>query len=172
MSHHTFRLANIQMYWNCLKWIVTHYARRNYLSAFHLCSLNTDPLQFKLKDKMLPHLSFNFLQSHMGSKEVAESHFCPFVLIKKGPFSKLMISIWKWLYKNVTSQTQSGEFIGSINSGLIYIDCIRSFVYVREIYEMKQPTSWQPTSRIKWCHDVLLGRGIMMLYLCTEMVTI
>ena len=128
---------------------MTHYAPRNYLSVFHLCSLNTDSLQFKLKDKMLPHLSFNFLQSHMGSKEVAESHFCPFALIKKGPFSMLMISIWKWLCKNVTLQTRSGEFIESINGGLIYIDCISSFVDVRETHEIKQPTSWKTISRIK-----------------------
>ena len=132
------RLAFIQMYWNYLKWRVTHNAPRNYLSVFHLCSLNTDPLQFKLKDKMLPHLSFNFLQSHMSSKEVVESHFCPFALIKKGPFSMLMISIWKWLCKKVTSQTQSGDFIGRYIGFLIYIERIRSFVYVCETNE----SSW------------------------------
>ena len=34
--------------------------------------------------------------------------------------------------------------------------------------KMKQPTSWQPVSRIKWRHDVILGRDIMTLFLCTK----
>ena len=37
---------------------------------------------------------------------------------------------------------------------------------------MKQPTSWQPVSQIKWCHGIILGCGIITLYLCTKMVTI
>ena len=37
---------------------------------------------------------------------------------------------------------------------------------------MKQLTSWQSVSRIKGCNDVILGHGIMMLYLCTETATI
>ena len=37
---------------------------------------------------------------------------------------------------------------------------------------MKQPTSWQPVSRIKWRHYVIIGRSIMTLYLCTKTVTI
>ena len=37
---------------------------------------------------------------------------------------------------------------------------------------MKQPTSWQPVSRIKWRHYVIIGLGIMPLYLCTKTFTI
>ena len=37
---------------------------------------------------------------------------------------------------------------------------------------MKQPRSWQTVSRIKWRHYVIIGRGIMTLYLCTKTVTI
>ena len=33
---------------------------------------------------------------------------------------------------------------------------------------MKQSTSWQPVSRIKWRHDVIIGRDIMTLYLCNR----
>ena len=37
---------------------------------------------------------------------------------------------------------------------------------------MKQPTSWQAVSRIKWRHYIIIGRGIMTLCLCTKTVTI
>ena len=40
------------------------------------------------------------------------------------------------------------------------------------LLNMKQPTSWQPVSRIKWRRDIIIGRAIMTLYLCTKMVTI
>ena len=35
-------------------------------------------------------------------------------------------------------------------------------------YLMKQPTSWQPVSRIKRRHYVIIERDIMTLYLCTK----
>ena len=38
--------------------------------------------------------------------------------------------------------------------------------------QMKHPTCWEPVSRIKWRHDVILGRGIMTLYMCAKTVTI
>ena len=37
---------------------------------------------------------------------------------------------------------------------------------------MKQKMFWQCVSWFKWRHNVILRRGIMTLYLCTEMVTI
>ena len=125
------RLAFIQMYWYYLEWRVTQYAPRTYLSVFHLCSLNTDPIQFKLKDKMLPHLSFNFLQSHMSSKEVTESHFCPFALIEKGPFSMLMISIWQWVSKNVISNPKWWVY-----GTYIYLKGIGSFVHAGQMMKV------------------------------------
>ena len=33
---------------------------------------------------------------------------------------------------------------------------------------MKQPMFWQPVSRIKWRHYIIIGCGIMTLYLCTK----
>ena len=52
-----------------------------------------------------------------------------------------------------------------------YCKTARTFPQIWWRSKMKQPTSWQRVSRIKWCHHITLQRSFMTQYLCTEMVT-
>ena len=63
-------LALIQKLWYYLMWKVTHCIPRGiiYLCVPLVQFPMPNLLQFKLKDNMLPHLSFDFLLSHMSCK--------------------------------------------------------------------------------------------------------